>query len=144
MRTLPPSDATELNGIGLSSDSLGEGPGLRAVEQADLLHILRRRIARGHWHQRGRVRRRRRVVHHANRIGPVLGLVEVEARDIAPDAVAPDLLLREFDCRGSRKRFKGVRVRVRVREVRVFGRRGAKRLGGRHMGVTALLRCNVG
>lgn len=74
-------------------------------------------------------------MHHANRIGPVLGLVEVEARDIAPDAVAPDPLLQEFDCRGSRKRFKG----VRVREVRVFGRRGAKRLGGRHMGVTAAM-----
>lgn len=59
-------------------------------------------------------------MHHANRIGPVLGLVEVEARDIAPDAVAPALLLlREFDCRGSRKRFEG----VRVSEVKVFGGR---------------------
>jgi hypothetical protein len=139
MRTLPPGDAAELNGIGLGSDSLGEGLGLRAVEQADLLRILRRRIACGHWHGRGRVRRRRRGVHQANRIGPVLGLVEVEARDIAPDAVAPDLLLREFDFRGSRKRFEDVRVRVRMREVRVLGRRGAKLSGGRHMAVTAAM-----
>lgn len=76
-------------------------------------------------------------MNQSNRIGPVLGLVEVEARDIAPDAVAPDLLLREFDFRGSRKRFEG--VRVRVREVRVLGRRGAKLSGGRHMAVTAAM-----
>lgn len=40
----PPINAAELDGVGLGGDILGEGFGLGAVEEADLLRLLHRRI----------------------------------------------------------------------------------------------------
>lgn len=61
---------------------------------------------------------RRRVSDHMKRIGPIPGLVEFEAGDVASTAVAHNLL-REFESRGSRKKIDRV---GRPREFRVLER----------------------